>query len=284
MTGNGYDSGDRVLWFGWASDIPVVGDWDGTGKDRVGVFRDGAWYRDLDGDGYTPGRDDTPIHFGWASDIPVPADWNGDGKDTPGVFRQGTWVLDETGNGYTIDDRILVFGFANAQPVAADWDGDNIDEPGVLQSNGWVFDLEGNGYTGEIAHPNTLGSGKAIAGNGVVGKFQPITVEGAILKRNGSPTSLSFYGDYGMLSESSFDIEGHIDRLSAVGVDGIRVWVNYHWTKSLSPFVRHADGRYDLRAFDQRFFDRLRATVDYAASRNIVVQLAVFDAGHVRSW
>ena len=165
VMGNGYDSGDWVLSFGWASDIPIVGDWDGTGRDRVGVFRNGAWYRDLDGDGYTPGRDDAPVYFGWATDVPVPADWNGDGKDTPGIFRQGTWVLDETGNGYTNDDRILNFGAANAQPIAADWTGNGIDKPGVLQSNGWVFDLEGDGYTGEIAHPNTIGIGKALARN-----------------------------------------------------------------------------------------------------------------------
>ena len=30
-----------------ATDVPVVGDWDGDGKDDLGVFRNGIWYLDL---------------------------------------------------------------------------------------------------------------------------------------------------------------------------------------------------------------------------------------------
>ena len=67
--------------FGTPGDIPVVGDWDGTGKDTVGVFRDGTWTLS---NGQTGAKlRTTQVHFGGPGDIPVVGDWNGDGKDEP---------------------------------------------------------------------------------------------------------------------------------------------------------------------------------------------------------
>ena len=42
---------DRCYTFGMAGDIPVIGDWSGNGVSKIGVFRNGNWYLDYNGDG-----------------------------------------------------------------------------------------------------------------------------------------------------------------------------------------------------------------------------------------
>ena len=75
-----------------AGDIPVVGDWNGDGKTKIGVFRNGSWYLDANGNNtWEPGVD-AAISFGMAGDIPVVGDWNGNGKTKIGVFRNGKLV------------------------------------------------------------------------------------------------------------------------------------------------------------------------------------------------
>ena len=50
--GNGVWEGpavDTKYIFGLAGDIPVVGDWNGDGRTKIGVFRNGIWYLDFNG-------------------------------------------------------------------------------------------------------------------------------------------------------------------------------------------------------------------------------------------
>src|SRR5664279_1038125 len=35
---------DACITFGQAGDIPLVGDWTGDGRTRIGIFRNGSWY------------------------------------------------------------------------------------------------------------------------------------------------------------------------------------------------------------------------------------------------
>jgi len=87
---------------GLEEDIPVIGDWNGDGKDKIGVYRKGQWVLDLNGNGVWDGCEvDACIEaFGGSKeDIPVIGDWNGDGKDKIGVYRKGLWFLDLNGNG-----------------------------------------------------------------------------------------------------------------------------------------------------------------------------------------
>jgi Divergent InlB B-repeat domain len=81
--GNGVMDGcnvDRCLSsFGRAGDLPVAGDWDGTGKARVGVFRPstGEWFLDKNGNGRIDGctADICAAAFGKAGDRPVVGKW-----------------------------------------------------------------------------------------------------------------------------------------------------------------------------------------------------------------
>ncbi|MCB1768490.1 MAG: hypothetical protein KDJ31_02130, partial [Candidatus Competibacteraceae bacterium] len=94
---------DQCPTLGQSGDLPVVGDWTGAGITQIGVFRDGQWRLDANGngqwDGCPPdGSDECPI-FGRRGDLPITGDWNGVGIARIGVFRDGEWYLDANGNG-----------------------------------------------------------------------------------------------------------------------------------------------------------------------------------------
>ncbi len=64
--------------FGWPGDLPVVGDWNGDGKTKVGVFRNGSWYLDANGNGQWDGCGIDRCYlnsFGEKDDLPVAGQW-----------------------------------------------------------------------------------------------------------------------------------------------------------------------------------------------------------------
>jgi serine-aspartate repeat-containing protein C/D/E len=82
----------REIHFGMAKAAPVVGDWDGSGTVQVGVFIDGLWFIDLNGNGIWD-KGDLWVKLGRSDDQPVTGDWNGDGKTDVGIFGP-MWVGD----------------------------------------------------------------------------------------------------------------------------------------------------------------------------------------------
>ena len=143
-----------VMVLGMTGDIPVTGDWDGTGIMRLGVFRNGWWYLDINGNGaWDPGVD-LAIPFGMTGDLPVVGNWNGsaDGKSKVGVFRNGTWYLDYPGTGAWVGcgatpdtDRCYTFGMAGDIPVVGDWSGNGTPKIGVFRNGTWYLDYPGTG-------------------------------------------------------------------------------------------------------------------------------------------
>jgi surface antigen len=83
-------SADVIFTFGRsATDIPVVGDWDGNGTFTPGVVRpDGARWQYLLRNSNTSGSATTRFSYGQtATDLPVVGDWAGGGISTPGAVR-----------------------------------------------------------------------------------------------------------------------------------------------------------------------------------------------------
>ena len=119
-------------------DIPVVGDWSGSGTTKIGIYRPstGQWFLDYNGNGIFDAGDKTYSFGGIAGDKPVVGDWNGSGTSKIGIFRSGFfWLLDYNGDG-TFDNGDQAFAFggvAGDVPVAGDWTGDGKAKVGVVR-------------------------------------------------------------------------------------------------------------------------------------------------------
>ncbi len=154
--GNGIWDGcvaDRCLFIGLNGDIPVIGDWDGSGTSKVGTFRptDGAFYLDYNGNGQWDGCEvDRCLYIGANGDLPVVGDWNGSGTAKVGTFRpsDGTFHLDYNGNGVwdgCDTDRCLSMGLNGDIPLVGDWNGSGTAKIGTFRPTDGAFYLDYNG-------------------------------------------------------------------------------------------------------------------------------------------
>jgi hypothetical protein len=113
----------------------------GSELDDYGVFRNGMWFVDTDGDHIT----NMCFLYGAAGDRPVVGDVNRDGHDDTAVFRNGVWYVDTTGNHYT--NMCFVYGAAGDRPVVGDVNRDGHDDTAVFRNGVWYVDTTGNHYT-----------------------------------------------------------------------------------------------------------------------------------------
>ena len=148
LSGNPPGFAEIVDSFGLPGDQPVMGDWTGDGHVRIGVFRDGKWYLDLNGnrrwDGIEGG--DGQYALGLAGDTAVVGDWTGDGVTKLGVFRNGTWYLDlHNRRQYDPSLPMFAYGLPGDIPVVGKWKpGSGIDQIGVFRKGRWYVDSNGD--------------------------------------------------------------------------------------------------------------------------------------------
>ena len=184
--GNGqFDADDYVynLSVGMEpGDVPVVGDWNGDGRAKVGLFRQGFfWILDYNGDGvFQQDMDKTYAFGGVAGDVPVVGDWTGSGTTKIGLFREGSfWILDANGDGIIDNvnqpggDQALAFGgIADDVPVVGDWNADGRSKVGVFRSGFlWVLDYNGNQQFDGIGPDRAFAFGGLSGDKPVVGKW-----------------------------------------------------------------------------------------------------------------
>jgi hypothetical protein len=114
-----------------SGDLPVAGDWSGSGITRLGLFRPstGEWFLDQNENNTWDGcfTDRCVASFGTPEDLPVVGDWDGSGTSKIGIFRPATgeWFLDRNGNGTWdgcgIDLCAPSFGGDGDIPVVGRW-------------------------------------------------------------------------------------------------------------------------------------------------------------------
>ena len=183
-TGRNADAARRLL-FGMQGGIPVSGDFNGDGVTDVGVFRNGQWFIDVNGNGVWD-EGDLWAKLGYDGDKPVVGDWDGDGKDDIGIFgrawagdpRQiarepglpdssnkhygtqknvpppqqqatlGKRALKLTSQGTTradLIDHVFHYGTPRDIPLVGDWNGDGTDTIAVFRDGWWYLDVDGDG-------------------------------------------------------------------------------------------------------------------------------------------
>jgi len=145
--------------------VPVAGDWDGSGVTGIGVYQDGTWYIDLNGNGAWDGTPTDALYSfggGLVGAVPVTGDWDGSGVTGIGVYQDGTWYIDLNGNGAwdgTPTDALYSFGggLVGAVPITGDWDGSGIVRIGIYDNGTWYIDMNNDGmWNGEPVDVSAL--------------------------------------------------------------------------------------------------------------------------------
>lgn len=131
---------DHVFEYGHEGDRGVTGDWNGDGVSKIGVYNNGTWRLDVNGNGRWDEGDVEIRGFGGKESVPVVGDFNGDGIDEVGLFESGRWNLDT--NGDHKPDKAFEFGQAGDQPVVGDFDGDGTDEFSVYRPDNKTIEAE----------------------------------------------------------------------------------------------------------------------------------------------
>lgn len=140
---------DRRAFFsaGQTEESPVFGDWNGDGKEKLGIYANGTWILDYNGNGQWDGATvDKLVHFGGPGWTPLVGDWSGDGKAKIGAHKDGTWLLDYDGN-YAWNpptDKLLFWGGPGFTPVIGDWNHSGSAKIGVHKEGLWLLDYDGN--------------------------------------------------------------------------------------------------------------------------------------------
>lgn len=178
-------SGPRIAHFGAKGGIPISGDFNGDGRYEIGIYHEGEWCIDVNGNGRWD-AEDLWAKLGNSSDLPVTGDWDGDGKHDIGIFghpwegdlraidaepglpdeenpvdgfpknppppeelaSNGRRVLKRTAQGAIrtdVIDHVFRYGRKGDLPVAGDWNGDGIATIGIFRAGNWYLDVDGNG-------------------------------------------------------------------------------------------------------------------------------------------
>ena len=177
--------GARRLLFGMRGAIPISGDFNGDGISEPGVFKNGQWFIDVNGNGVWD-EGDLWAKLGYEGDKPVVGDWDGDGKDDIGIYGKawagdpkaiaeepglpdsnnrhtdrpknippqpeqaamGVRRLKRTSQGQTradLIDHVFHYGSPRDIPVVGDFNGDGTDTIAVFNAGTWYEDIDGDG-------------------------------------------------------------------------------------------------------------------------------------------
>ena len=136
---------DTTFFFGNPGDWPLVGDFNGDGKDTVSIFRESEArvfvVNRLGVNGGGLGAADYSFYFGNPGDVPFVGDFDGNGIDSVGLYRQSSGFVYFRNS---LSTGIAHFEFFYGNPgdviLAGDWDGNGDDTVAVFRpSDGRVY-------------------------------------------------------------------------------------------------------------------------------------------------
>jgi len=143
--------------------FPVAGDWDGDGKDTIGLYepKTGRFYlrnaNSAGAPGVVPlGRPDT----GW---LPVAGDWFGDDADGVGLYDPASGTFTLVALMRRARPQPFVFGPPGLRPIVGDWDKDGIDTIGLHDPMTGATLLRNDNSTGDPDVSFTVGGAGGFA-------------------------------------------------------------------------------------------------------------------------
>ena len=137
---------DHDVRYGPPGSQVLACDTNGSGRDGVTVFVDGAWSIRDDA---SSGQADRSFRYGGPGTIAVCGDWDGDGRDGIGVYvpATGTWWLRNSATDGDAD-RVFQYGFPGTRPVTGDWSRSGHDGIGVYDTATGTWYLRGTADAG----------------------------------------------------------------------------------------------------------------------------------------
>lgn len=156
--------GRSDLWaqLGSREDLPVVGDWDGDGRDDLGIYGP-QWPRDAEAVLKEPGLPDQANQSPFSRPMNLPPRAQ-DANDKIRLIQRSD---DTQGRGDLIDHTFL-FGDPRSLPLVGDFNGDGIDTIAVYQDGQWLLDTNGDGRASNEDRSCRFGQSGDI---GLVGDF-----------------------------------------------------------------------------------------------------------------
>lgn len=213
---------DIAFTFGQTGDIPIMGDWDTSGRDGIAYFRPstGDWHFDYNHNGL----EDKSFRYGGVGDQIIKGDWDGDERDGIAIFRPSTgyWYFDYNLDG--IVDNSERFGGSTDQIIAGDWQVPGRDGIAIFRpSTGyWYFD---NNLDGVIDIQFRYGG---VGDRIIKGDWDGDGKDGIAIFRNSTGY---WYFDYNLdgVVDKSFRYGGSTDKImkgdwDGDGKDGIAIY------------------------------------------------------------
>ena len=149
-----------TFFFGNPGDEVFVGDWNGDGKDTLGINRGGRIFlTDTNGSGGLPVPTDYDFFFGVPGDRAFGGDGDGDGKDAVFLYRESdgfVYYTNETpiGPGAVAGTAAnYFFGNPSDRFVAGDWNNDGTNTAGIFRSSNTTVYLTNTNASGGAAAP-----------------------------------------------------------------------------------------------------------------------------------
>lgn len=137
---------DITVVYGREGDEVLVGDWDGDGKDTLGVRRGKTFFLD---NALKSGNADIEFKFGREGDEVLVGDFNGDGKDTVTVRRGKTYYVNNSFTGGNADVEFK-YGREDDESFAGDFDGDGKDSLTVRRGKTYYVANELRGGNADV--------------------------------------------------------------------------------------------------------------------------------------
>ena len=146
------DGSVKTLHFGQSGDVPLAGDWIGSGQTGIGVFNPATLTFSLDDNLDGQPESTFKLHGMTATDIPLAGDWNCDGKDTLGFFRpsDGSWHFWNGAYSGPESLPVLTGTESGVVPLVGDWNGDGCDTIGIYRPQAGEVNLE-NSMTADLS-------------------------------------------------------------------------------------------------------------------------------------